>query len=298
MKNLKLKKLLSLVAVVSTVFALAACGNSGDDSVNNTDESGKNGKKSDVVYRTLDEIKEDGTINIGVFSDKNPFGYVDENGEYQGYDVYFAKRIGEDLGVDVNFVSTEAANRIEYLQTGKVDVILANFTVTDERAEEVDFALPYMNVALGVVSSDSNVITSLDDWNSDDQIIVISGTTAETYLIENYPDIPLQKYDSYATAKNALENGNGVAWANDNTEVIAFALQNKGYTVGIPELGSKDTIAPAVSKGNESLLNWINEEIKSLADEQFFHKDYDETLVDTYGEDYKEELVVEGGEIK
>ena len=76
-------------------------------------------------FRTLDEIKEDGTINIGVFSDKNPFGYVDENGDYQGYDVYFANRLGEDLGVDVNFVSTEAANRIEYLQTGKVDVILA-----------------------------------------------------------------------------------------------------------------------------------------------------------------------------
>ena len=54
-------------------------------------------------------------------------------------------------------------------------------------------------------------------------MIVISGTTAETYLTQNYPDIPLQKYDSYATAKNALENGNGVAWANDNTEVIAFA---------------------------------------------------------------------------
>ena len=68
----------------------------------------------------------------------------------------------EDLGVKVNYVSTEAANRIEYLQTGKVDVILANFTVTPERAEEVDFALPYMNVALGVVSPDSNVITSLD----------------------------------------------------------------------------------------------------------------------------------------
>ena len=296
MKNLKLKKLIALVAVVSTVFALAACGNSGDDTSEKAeDTSSKTEESSDVVYRTLDEIKEDGTINIGVFSDKNPFGYVDENGEYQGYDVYFANRIGEDLGVEVNFVSTEAANRIEYLQTGKVDVILANFTVTEERAEEVDFALPYMNVALGVVSPDSNVITSLDNWNGDDQIIVISGTTAETYLTENYPDIPLQKYDSYATAKNALENGNGVAWANDNTEVIAFALQNEGYTVGIPELGSKDTIAPAVSKGNQTLLDWINEEIQSLADEQFFHKDYDETLVDTYGEEYKEELVVEGG---
>ena len=238
-------------------------------------------------FRTLDEIKEDGTINIGVFSDKNPFGYVDENGDYQGYDVYFANRLGEDLGVDVNFVSTEAANRIEYLQTGKVDVILANFTVTPERAEEVDFALPYMNVALGV--------ETLDDWNPDDQMIVISGTTAETYLFENYPDIPLQKYDSYATAKNALENGNGVAWANDNTEVIAFAKQNEGYTVGIPSLGSADTIAPAVTKGNDTLLDWINDEIKTLGEEKFFHADYEATLLDTYGADYEEELVVEGG---
>lgn len=277
MKNLK--KFTAVLAASTVILALGSSSVWAEDS----------------VYRTLDEITEDGTINIGVFSDKNPFGYVDENGEYQGYDVYFANRIGEDLGVEVNFVSTEAANRIEYLQTGKVDVILANFTVTDERAEEVDFALPYMNVALGVVSPDDNVITSLDDWNSDDQIIVISGTTAETYLTENYPDIQLQKYDSYATAKNALENGNGVAWANDNTEVIAFALQNEGYTVGISELGDKDTIAPAVSKGNETLLNWINEEIESLAEEEFFHKDYEETLVDTYGEDYKDELVVEGG---
>lgn len=297
MKKFNLKKILALATVVSTVFAMTACGSTSADS-DAEGESAASAESSDVVYRTLDEIKEDGTINIGVFSDKNPFGYVDENGEYQGYDVYFANRIGEDLGVDVNFVSTEAANRIEYLQTGKVDLILANFTVTDERAEEVDFALPYMNVALGVVSPEDNVIESLDNWNSDDQMIVISGTTAETYLIENYPDIPLQKYDSYATAKNALENGNGVAWANDNTEVIAFALQNKGYTVGISELGNKDTIAPAVSKGNETLLNWVNDEITALGEEQFFHADYDETLVETYGEEYKEELVVEGGVVE
>ena len=297
MKNSVLKKIISIAAAVSAILALTACGSQGTESDSQKEEAQKEELTAgaDTVYRTLDEIKEDGPIHIGVFSDKNPFGYVDENGEYQGYDVYFANKIGEDLGVKVDFVSTEAANRIEYLQTGKVDIILANFTVTEERAEEVDFALPYMNVALGVVSPDDKVVESLDDWNSDDQIIVISGTTAETYLTENYPDIPLQKYDSYATAKNALENRNGVAWANDNTEVIAYALQNKGYTVGIPELGSKDTIAPAVSKGNETLLQWINDEIKALADEQFFHADYDATLVDTYGEEYKEELVVEGG---
>ena len=293
MKNIR--KLVTVVLTLSLTLSLAACGaeNSSNGSLTADRE-----KKQNVVYRTLDEIKESGTINIGVFSDKNPFGYVDENGEYQGYDVYFANRIGEDLGVKINYVSTEAANRIEYLQTGKADIILANFTVTPQRAEEVDFALPYMNVALGVVSPDSRVIESLDNWNAEDPIIVISGTTAETYLIENYPDIPLQKYDSYATAKNALENGNGAAWANDNTEVIAFALQNAGYTVGIPSLGSQDSIAPAVSKGNSTLLDWLNEEIKALGEEQFFHKDYEATLVDTYGLDYEDSLVVEGGKTK
>ena len=277
MKKITLKVtavLVLLTMVLSLTFANA--------------ESGK-------VYRTLDEIKASGTINIGVFSDKNPFGYVDENGEYQGYDVYFAKRIGEDLGLTVNYVSTEAANRVEYLETGKVDIILANFTVTAERAEKVDFALPYMNVALGVVSPDSRVIKDLSEIGEGDQVIVISGTTAEDYLIKNNPEIALQKYDTYANAKNALENGNAVAWANDNTEVIAFALENEGYTVGIPSLGSQDTIAPAVSKGNETLLTWINDEIKALAAENFFHKDYEATLVDTYGLDYEDSLVLEGG---
>ena len=280
MKNLKKAALIALSALM--VLALAACGKSGNK----------------VVYRTLDEIRDSGTVNIGVFSDKNPFGYVDENGEYQGYDVYFARRLAEDLGVKLNLVSTEAANRIEYLQTGKVDIILANFTVTPQRAEEVDFALPYMNVALGVVSPDSRVIESLDNWNADDQMIVISGTTAETYLTENYPDMKLQKYDTYANAKNAMENGSAAAWANDNTEVIAFALQSPGFTVGIPSLGSQDTIAPAVSKGNETLLGWINEEIRELGKESFFHADYEATLADTYGLDYEDSLVVEGGQTK
>lgn len=288
-KNLK-RAGAALLGLTLAIGSLTGCG-----AKQTATETQNNASAEKVVYRTVDEIKESGTINIGVFSDKSPFGYVDENGEYQGYDVYFGNRIGEDLGVEINYVSTEAANRIEYLQTGKVDIILANFTVTEERAQEVDFALPYMNVALGVVSPEDNVITSLDELGADDEVIVISGTTAETYLEKNYPNIKLQKYDAYAEAKTAFENGNGVAWANDNTEVIAFTIENPGYTVGIPSLGSADTIAPAVTKGNESLLNWLNDEIAALGNENFFHADYEETLLDTYGKDYEDTLVVEGG---
>ena len=285
-----------LTGILTAGLAIASftgCANtaSGGNTVNVTEAN------ATKVYRTLDEIKESGKINIGVFSDKNPFGYVDENGKYQGYDVYFAERIGEDLGVDINYVSTEAASRVEYLETGKVDIVLANFTVTEERAEKVDFTLPYMNVALGVVSHEDNVIKDLSEIGADDQVIVISGTTAETYLEKNYPDIKLQKFDTYATAKTSFENGTGVAWANDNTEVIAYAIENPGYVVGIPSLGSQDTIAPAVSKGNDSLANWLNEETVKLGEENFFHADYEATLIDTYGADYENTLVVEGGKV-
>ena len=289
MRNIK--KIISSLAILSAVALLGACA----ANKSTTTDAGVAGNGK---FRTLDEIKESKTINIGVFSDKHPFGYVDEEGKYQGYDIYLAERLGKDLGVNINYVSTEAANRIEYLQSGKVDIILANFTVTDERKEAVDFALPYMNVALGVISPKDKVGTDLANWNADDQMIVISGTTAEAFLVKNYPDIKLQKYDSYATAKNALENGNGAAWANDNTEVIAFAKQNPNFTVGIASLGESDTIAPAVTKGNTSLLEWLNTEIKTLEGENFFHKAYDETLKDTYGADYANELVVEGKEAK
>ena len=296
MKKEKLFKK-SIVVGLSILLgtSLIACGGKASG---NSSKANSSTNSSSTIYRTLDQIKESGTINIGVFSDKNPFGYVDEYGKYQGYDVYFAERIGKDLGVKINYVSTEAANRVEYLETGKVDIILANFTVTEDRAKKVDFALPYMNVALGVVSLNSKVITDLSQIGKDEQVIVISGTTAELYLMQNNPEIKLQKYDTYANAKNALENGNAVAWANDNSEVIAYSLQNEGYTVGIPSLGSNDTIAPAVTKGNTTLLNWLNNEIKSLGQENFFHKDYEATLVDTYGLEYENSLVVEGGVIK
>lgn len=288
--------ILTLVLTVS--FVLTGCSSNGGSETNranvNTDATGE----TNILYRTVDQIKESGIVRIGVFSDKNPFGYVDENGDYQGYDVYFAERIAKDLGVQVEYVTTDPASRVEYLKSAKVDIILANFTVTEERAESVDFALPYMKVALGVVSPDSALITKPEDLNGK-TLIVAKGTTAETYFAENYPDVNLLKFDQYTETYNALLDGRGDAFCTDNTEVLAWALQNEGYSVGITSLGNQDTIAPAVTKGNESLLNWINDEIKSLADEQFFHEAYKATLEPVYGTEVDiDSLVVEGGVVE
>ena len=249
--------------------------------------------------RTVAQIKKSKTINIAVFSDKKPFGYVDENGLYQGYDVYFAERIAKDLGVKVKYVPVEPAQRVEVLTTGKVDIVLANFTVTKERAEKVDFALPYMKVALGVVSNEKDPINTIEDLNGK-TLIIAKGTTAETFFTEKYPNVKLLKFDQYADAYNALLDGRGAALSTDNTEVLAWALENKGFLVGsgVTSLGNLDTIAPAVAKGNKDLLNWLNSEIEKLGNENFFHADYEATLREVYGKDSDaDSLVVEGGKL-
>lgn len=274
----KFAKVLALALALSLLFAAAALAAS--------------------RARTLQDIKDSGTLVIGVFSDKKPFGYVDENGDYQGYDVYFARRLGQDLGVELKLVSVDAPNRVEYLTSAKVDIILANFTVTPARAEVVDFALPYMKVALGVVSPDSALITTAEQL-AGKTLIVSKGTTAETYFAENHPEVRLLKFDTYTEAFNALLDGRGDALSTDNTEVLAWALENPGFTVGIESLGSLDTIAPAAQKGNDTVRAYIDEEIKALAAENFFHADFDATLKDVYGEAVNpDSLVVEGDVIE
>lgn len=254
-------------------------------------------KENKTSARTVEQIKKSGEIKIAVFSDKKPFGYVDEYGEYQGYDVYFGNRIAKDLGVKVKYVPVEAASRVEFLVTGKVDIVLANFTVTPERAEKVDFALPYMKVALGVVSPESALVTKPEDLIGK-KLIISKGTTAETYFTKNYPEVELLKFDQYAEAYAALLDGRGAGMSTDNTEVLAWALENPGYKVGIESLGELDTIAAAVQKGNSSLLEWLNNEIVELGKENFFHANYEATLRSTYGADSDADaLVVEGGKL-
>ena len=279
------KCLLCLVTLLLTLGVFTACQTSSSDD-------------SQSKARTVEEIKQSGKIVIGVFSDKKPFGYVDSNGDYQGYDVYFGNRIAKDLGVEVEYVPVEAASRVEYLVSNKVDIILANFTVTEERKEKVDFTLPYMKVALGVVSPDKALITDVEDLKGK-TLIVCKGTTAETFFTENYPEVNLLKFDQYTEAYNALLDGRGDALSTDNTEVLAWAIENEGFSVGIESLGNIDTIAAAVQKGNQDLLDWLNNEIVELGKENFFHADYEETLAPVYGEAADtDNIVVESGVVQ
>ncbi|EAI4339040.1 cysteine ABC transporter substrate-binding protein [Campylobacter upsaliensis] len=275
------KILLSIFTAFVAVF-LAACDSS---------ESGVN---------SIERIKNAGVVKIGVFGDKPPFGYVDEKGANQGYDIIFAKRIAKELLGDENkveFVLVEAANRVEFLKSNKVDIILANFTQTPERAEQVDFALPYMKVALGVVVPKDSEIKSVEDLKNK-TLILNKGTTADAYFTKNHADIKTLKFDQNTETFAALMDKRGDALAHDNTLLFAWVKERPDYKVVIKELGNQDVIAPAVKKGDKELKEFIDNLIISLAAEQFFHKAYDESLKAHFGADIKaDDVVIEGGKL-
>lgn len=239
----------------------------------------------DENKHSISAIKQKGVLKVGVFSDKPPFGFVNEQGEYDGFDIHIAKRLAHDLLGDkgkIEFIPVEAASRVEFLKSEKVDIIMANFTKTPEREEVVDFSVPYMKVSLGVVSKNGEIkdIQELEGKT----LIVNKGTTADFYFSKKYPNIELQKYDQNTEAFLSLKAAKGAALAHDNTLLFAWVKENPDYIVAISSLGDEEVIAPAIKKGNKELLDWLDSEIKTLIHNGFIKQVYENTLSPVYGD--------------
>ncbi|MFW1747655.1 cysteine ABC transporter substrate-binding protein [Acinetobacter guillouiae] len=249
-------------------------------------EPNASAEKNTQNDQSLDQIKKQGVFRVAVFADNPPFGYVDSAGKPQGFDIALAKRVTKDLLGDENkveFVVTEAANRVEFLKSGKADAVFASFSVTPERKQVVDFAQPYLKAALGIVSPKAKTITDIQQLEGK-TLIVNKGSTSDIYFTKNYPKINLLKFEQNTDAFNALKDGRGDAISQDSTYALAWAAENPTFTAGIQQIGNQDFIAPAVKKGNSQLLNWLNTEISSLQKTGEIQKIYDQTLKPVYGE--------------
>lgn len=278
MQTITLSNIQKLLLASIFSLGLTAC--------NKNPQSAEKSAEASTQVSSIEQIKKNGVVRIGVFSDKPPFGYLDAQGKNQGFDVEIAKHVAKDLLGDENkvqFVLTEAANRVEYLKANKVDIIFANFTVTPEREQVVDFAKPYLKVALGVVSPKNKPITDIAQLK-DQTLLVNKGTTADSFFSKQHPEIKLQKYEQNTETFDALKDGRGVALAHDNLLVLAWAKENPNYTVGITNLGEQDLIAPAVQKGNKELLDWLNQDLEKLAKQGVIHQAYEKTLKPVYGD--------------
>lgn len=267
------KIVLGASLLMAGLLVLTGCGQSSSSSSSNNPSS-------------VAAIKKRGTIKIAVFGDLPPYGWVNSQGKRVGYDVRLARQVAKDLGVKVKFVQVNANNRVDTLNANKADLVLANFTETPERKQVVDWAKPYMKVSVGVVSPKNKAITKVSQLNGK-KVIVTKGTTAENYFTSKQKGVDLLKFDSKTQQFNAIKNGRGAALADDNSYLYAWVKKNPKYTVGIKHLGPNQFIAPAVKKGNKSLLNWTNKEINKLSKKGFFEKDYNQELKPYFGKEVK-----------
>ena len=275
MKN-SMKKLMLIPAFLLTML-LAACG----------------AGAAEGETPNLDEIMERGYLRIGVFGQSPPFGYTNAQGELVGRDIYIARRLAYEMFGDreaVDFIVVEAANRIPFLHSYMVDVIVANFTVTEERAEQVDFALPYARVALGIIAPEDTDLTSVYDL-SGRVVTVTQGTTGQMYLMQNHPDVELLVFPQNTEAFAALSDGRADAMVNDNTLLFSLNANNEGFTLVETNLGNPDIISPAVRQNSPDLLNWLDETILMLREENFFYHVFEETMAYMFTETSPSEVM-------
>jgi len=245
-------------------------------------------------------VKKRGFLQVAVSGDDPPFGYIDDKGKNQGFEIALAKRLARELLGDsgkIEFIIVDPIRRFEVLINERADVVLANFTHTPRRAEILNFAHPYMKVSISVVSPKTAPIRDLSEL-AGKKLIVSKGSTSEEYFLKNHPEIELISLEQIGEIFKALKDGRGAALAEDNAVVFAWAHENSGFEVGIGSLGSIEGIAPAVRKENLELLDFINKTIEKLAEEQFFHKNFEANLRTFMGpEANPDDFVVEGGKL-
>ncbi|HHR6130534.1 TPA: ABC transporter substrate-binding protein [Providencia alcalifaciens] len=218
----------------------------------------------------LDDIKQAGVIRISVFDSNPPFGFIDpKTKKLAGYDIDIAQAIADDLGVKLELRPTNPANRIPLLTSGKVDLIGANFTITDERAKQVDFSIPDFATGQKFIAR-KGVLKTPEDI-APLRIGADKGTVQEVTLRERFPNTKVISYDDTPQAFAALRNGNVQAITQDDAKLVGL-LGNLPEKVKVdfeisPFSLTKEYQALGASKGETRLIENVNATLLKLEKE-------------------------------
>jgi polar amino acid transport system substrate-binding protein len=181
-----------------------------------------------AAAQTPEEIQERGTINIGMLVDFPPFGLINQQGEPDGYDADVAKLLAEDMGVELNIVPVTGPNRIPYLLSGQVDILVASLGITPERAEQVDFSQPYAGIEIFVFGDASLEIDGAEDL-AGHNIAVARASTQDTSITAIAPDgATIQRFDDDASAVQALLSGQAPLMGASNVVVAQIEATAPG----------------------------------------------------------------------
>lgn len=249
------KTILSFFLAGIMLLSMAACGSTQEEASSEATAAPAEATASADVTEALgpdtQAIVDRGVLRVGVKNAVVGFGYQDPaTGEYSGMEIELAKKLAEQLGVDVEFTTVTAATRTELLDSGDIDCVLATFTITDERKESWDFTTPYYTDYVTVLVNDDSGITTLADLK-DKVVGVSSGSTSARSLVQEMVDqgildgtnfsadtfdpatwtegISFQQFDDYPAISTALSAGTVDAFCVDKSILAVYKTEGRSY---------------------------------------------------------------------
>jgi polar amino acid transport system substrate-binding protein len=243
----------SVVAVLLAAITVAGCtpGTTSDGGSGNSFEGAADSS-------ALKSVLERGTVRVGDCLSFAPFGFKNEKGDPDGYDVDIANRLAEDLGVKLEVIDTTSANRIPNLQTDKVDVVICNFTRNGERAREIDFTDPYVVASEALLVKKGSGISSAKDLRGR-TVATVKGSTNADVLNDLGIDVRTDEYDTSQAAVLAVKQGQADTMIEDSNFLAYQAKLNPSLEVTKDALVPLEYNAFGVKQGDQVWLNYLNQ---------------------------------------
>ena len=210
--------------------------------------------------RTLDEIISDGTIRVGVNPNFPPMSSFGMTNQLEGFDVEIGRLIADKLGVNVEFVTTEAAQRVPFLVSNRIDIALGAMTRTPERAKLISYTVPLHSEAMGVITTDKHAVSSWEELNREDITLVnMRGNLSVELLKDKLPKPKTLLVDGNADTIRAIAQGRADALVENVDFFLRFTnnYRNvKWHVLRDPIFVSYCGIG--VGKGNYALRDYLN----------------------------------------
>lgn len=210
----------------------------------------------------LQRVLKSKTVRIAVQSEAAPWGVLQSGGTYEGFDIDIAKALGQALGAKVQFVSTTNESRIPLLQADKVDVVIASFTATNERAQSVAFTIPYATGGTMIAVPANSPIKSYADL-AGKTVSASRGSIGETILKSKFPKAKPSLFNSFADSVQALKSHKVDALIENNVIVPELVAKDPSLKVLSGPVLNPSLMSMGVRQGDQVWLDYLNTFIRN-----------------------------------
>ncbi|MFE6963472.1 glutamate ABC transporter substrate-binding protein [Agromyces sp. NPDC057679] len=271
---MKRSRIALVAAAAASALLFAGCaGDGGGDAEPTVEETPEFEEGT-----TMAELAEAGTITIGTKFDQPLFGLVGPSGDPEGFDVEIGKIIAGKLGIEpdsIEWVETVSANREPFIENGQVDIVIATYTINDERKQVVSFAGPYYLAGQSIlVLADNEDIASEEDLVGQ-PVCSVTGSTPAANLKELGAEV--LETDTYSNCLEPLRNGQVVAVSTDNVILAGLADQNEGEFKIVGEPFTEEPYGIGLALDDTDFRMWINDVLEESYEDGTYEEAWNST---------------------